>query len=159
MSYSKFFQDSINNLKQQGNYREFLNLSRICGKFPYAKNNNNNKEVVVWCSNDYLGLGQNENAILSAKKAVDEFGIGSGGTRNISGTNHPLVELEKEMADLHGKEMAIVFTSGYVANESSIKALAKIIVDLVIFSDQKNHASIIHGIKNSGLKKHVFKHL
>ncbi len=158
MDYSKFFQSSVDKLKDQDNYREFLDISRICNKFPYAKNNKNNQEIIVWCSNDYLGLGQNEDAIKAAQKAALEFGIGSGGTRNISGTNHPLVELEEEMAKLHKKEMAIVFSSGYVANESSIKALGKIIPDLVIFSDQKNHASIIHGIKNSGLKKHIFKH-
>ena len=158
MDYNAFFANSINKLKSKDNYREFLDISRVCGKFPYAINNKNNKEVIVWCSNDYLGLGQNEDAILASQNAAAKFGVGSGGTRNISGTNQPLVDLEKEMADLHKKEMSIVFTSGYVANESSIKALAKIIPNLIIFSDQKNHASIIYGIKNSGLEKRIFKH-
>ncbi len=158
MDYNSYFSDSINKLKAEDNYREFLNISRICGDFPYALNNKNNQRIVVWCSNDYLGLGQNQDAIKVAQNAASQFGVGSGGTRNISGTNHPLVELEKEMADIHKKEASIIFTSGYVANESSIKALAKIIPNLIIFSDQKNHASIIYGIKNSGLKKHIFKH-
>lgn len=157
MFYDKFCTESIDKLKQDGNYRQFTDISRICGKFPYAINKNNEK-ITVWCSNDYLGMGQNPDAILATKNAVDKFGIGSGGTRNISGTNHPLVNLEKEMANLHQKEMAIIFSSGYVANESSIKALAKIIPNLVVFSDVKNHASIIYGIKNSGLKKHIFSH-
>lgn len=158
MDYNSYFSDSINKLKDEDNYRQFLDISRICGDFPHAINNTNNKKIIVWCSNDYLGLGQNQDAIKAAQDGALEFGVGSGGTRNISGTNHPLVELEEEMADLHKKEMAIIFSSGYVANESSIKALAKIIPDLVVFSDEKNHASIIHGIKNSGLKKHIFKH-
>jgi len=158
MNYSKFFQDSINKLKEQNNYREFINISRICGKFPFAIDNKSKEEVIVWCSNDYLGLSQNKDSIFQVKETLDFYGIGSGGTRNISGTNNPLVELEKAMADLHKKEMAIVFSSGYVANESALKALSKIIPNLVIFSDEKNHASIIYGIKNSGLKKHIFKH-
>ena len=158
MDYAKYFEDSINQLKEQNNYREFLDISRLCGRFPYAKNNKNNEEIVVWCSNDYLGMGQNKSSIALAKETADLFGIGSGGTRNISGTNHPIVHLEKEMALLHKKEAAVVFSSGYVANESSIKALSKIIPNLVVFSDEKNHASIIYGIKNSGLTKHIFKH-
>ena len=158
MNYLNFFTESTKKLKDQGNYREFLNISRLCGKFPYAINNKNQKKITVWCSNDYLGLGQDKAAILEACDAAHKFGIGSGGTRNISGTNHPLIELENEIADLHNKEKAIIFSSGYVANESTIKALSKIIPNLVIFSDSKNHASIIYGIQNSGLKKHVFKH-
>lgn len=158
MDYNTFFANSINKLKQENNYREFLDISRVCGDFPYAINNKSGKKIIVWCSNDYLGLGQNKDAIRAAQEAAEKFGVGSGGTRNISGTNQPLVELEKEIAALHKKELAVIFSSGYVANESSIKALAKIIPNLIIFSDQKNHASIIHGIKNSGLQKHIFKH-
>lgn len=157
MNYEQYFQSAIDNLKKENNYREFVDIARICGRFPYAKNASG-KEIVVWCSNDYLGLGQNPLAIEAVCNSVKEFGIGSGGTRNISGTNSPLVLLEKEMANLHQKESAIVFSSGYVANEAAIKALSRIIPNLVIFSDQKNHASIIYGIKNSGLKKHIFRH-
>ncbi|MFT6077182.1 MAG: 5-aminolevulinate synthase [Myxococcota bacterium] len=158
MNYKKSFQDIIDKLNKQNRYREFLDISRLCGKFPLAINNKNGKEIAVWCSNDYLGLGQNPEAISSAIQTIKEFGVGSGGTRNISGSNHPLLTLEKSIADLHKKESGLVFTSGYVANDSTIVALSKIIPDLVIFSDQKNHASIISGIKNSGLEKNIFRH-
>lgn len=157
MNYKKFFQDTIDQLTSENRYREFLDISRICGRFPYAINNKNGKEIVVWCSNDYLGLGQNEAAINEAVAALEVFGIGSGGTRNISGSNKILINLEKKISELHNKEAALVFASGYSANESTITALAKIIPGLVIFSDQKNHASIINGIKNSRCKKHIFR--
>ncbi len=158
MNYQNFFQNAINQLIEQNRYREFLDISRICGQFPLAINNKNNQQITVWCSNDYLGLGQNQLAINAAIEAVQHFGVGSGGTRNISGTNHPLIELEKEVAALHSKESALVFTSGYVANDTTITTLAKIIPNLVVFSDQKNHASIIVGIKNSRLEKQIFLH-
>ena len=158
MNYTDFFQNKINQLKRQNRYREFLDVSRICGKFPWAINNKNGRQITIWCSNDYLGLGQNPDAVNALNDAAQSFGIGSGGTRNISGTNHPLIELEKEVAILHQKESALVLNSGYVANESVIVALAKIIPNLVILSDKKNHASIINGIKNSGLEKRIFKH-
>jgi len=158
MNYESFFKQSIDNLIANGNYREFLDISRICGKFPLAKNNKNNKEIVVWCSNDYLGLGQNSEAIDEVINTVKQTGIGSGGTRNLSGTNNLVIELEHEIAELHSKEAGLVFTSGYVANDTTITALAKIIPDLVIFSDEKNHASIINGIKNSRREKQIFRH-
>ncbi len=158
MDYQKLFQNTIDELTAQNRYREFLDISRVCGQFPTAVNNKNGKEITVWCSNDYLGLGQNKLAIESAAEALRSFGVGSGGTRNISGNNHPLIQLERKIADLHEKEAGLVFSSGYVANEATIASLAKIIPNLVIFSDQKNHASIISGIKNSGLKKHIFNH-
>jgi 5-aminolevulinate synthase len=158
MSYQHFFQNAINQLIEQNRYREFLDISRVCGQFPLAINNKNNQQITVWCSNDYLGLGQNKEAINAAIEAAKCFGIGSGGTRNISGTSQTLIELEKEIADLHNKEAGLVFTSGYVANDATITALAKIIPDLVVFSDQKNHASIITGIKNSCLEKQIFLH-
>lgn len=158
MNYDSIFRQSIKNLKDQGNYREFLNISRICGRFPLAINHNNGKEIVVWCSNDYLGMGQSKKAIAEAVNTAKTLGVGAGGTRNLSGTNNPIVELEKEIAALHGKEAGLVFTSGYVANDATIVALAKIMPDLVIFSDQKNHASIISGIRNSRLEKQVFRH-
>lgn len=158
MSYQNFFQNAINQLIEQNRYREFLDISRVCGQFPLAINNKNQQQITVWCSNDYLGLGQNQSAINAAIEATKCFGVGSGGTRNISGTNQPLIELEKEVADLHNKESALVFTSGYVANDATITTLAKIIPNLVIFSDQKNHASIITGIRNSRLEKQIFLH-
>ena len=153
-----YFKQTIDNLKKENRYREFLDISRICGEFPYAINNRNGKKITVWCSNDYLGLGQNKSAITKAISALQSYGIGAGGTRNISGTNHPIVELEKKVAELHNKESAITFVSGYVANDASIQTLAKIIPDLVIFSDGKNHASIIAGIRNSRAKKEIFPH-
>ena len=153
-----YFKQAIARLQDENRYREFLNISRICGDFPYAINNKNGQKVVVWCSNDYLGMGQNAVAIEEAIKALKCYGVGAGGTRNISGTNHPIVELEKELAKLHQKESALTFVSGYVANDATIQTLAKIIPDLVIFSDQKNHASIITGIRNSRLEKQIFRH-
>lgn len=152
------FQNTLAQLKSENRYREFLDISRLRGNFPHAINNKTGKRIVVWCSNDYLGMGQNQEAIIASKKAAEDFGVGSGGTRNISGTNHPIVKLEKEVAALHGKEAASVFVSGYVANDATIQSLAKIIPNLVIFSDAKNHASIITGIRNSKLEKHIFRH-
>ena len=162
MNYQQFFQSTIDQLTKQNRYRDFLDISRLCGQFPYAVkgsiDNKNGQKIVVWCSNDYLGLGQNPLAIDAAIDAVKCFGVGSGGTRNISGNNHPLIELEQQIANLHQKEAGLVFSSGYVANEAVIGSLAKIIPNLVIFSDQKNHASIIKGIKNSNLEKQIFRH-
>ncbi len=153
-----FFKTAIDQLKNEKRYREFLDISRIKGEFPYAINNQNNHRIVVWCSNDYLGMGQNDLAIDAAVEALRTYGIGAGGTRNISGTNHEIIKLEKKLAELHKKEAALTFTSGYSANDSTIQALARIIPNLVIFSDQKNHASIISGIRNSGLNKEIFRH-
>ena len=153
-----YFKQAITNLKSENRYREFLDISRLCGDFPYAIDNKSGKRITVWCSNDYLGMGQNTAAISAAVKALNSYGVGSGGTRNISGTNHEIVKLEKELAQLHNKEAALVFVSGYVANDTTIQTLGKIIPDLVIFSDSKNHASIISGIRNSRLEKQVFRH-
>jgi len=148
----------IDSLKNENRYRNFLNLSRICGNFPFAVNQANNQKIVIWCSNDYLAMGQNLDAIKNAKEAIENFGVGSGGTRNISG-NHALIsQLEKLIANSCNKEDSLVFSSGYVANDSSIQAIAKIIPNLVVFSDAKNHASIIAGIKNSRLEKNIFLH-
>ncbi len=153
-----YFKQAIAGLRSENRYREFVDISRICGEFPYAINNKNGQKIVVWCSNDYLGMGQNPQAIAEAINALKCYGVGAGGTRNISGTNQPITALEKKLAQLHQKEAALTFVSGYVANDATIQALAKIIPHLVIFSDQKNHASIITGIKNSGLQKRVFRH-
>jgi 5-aminolevulinate synthase len=152
------FVKQIEKLKAENRYREFVDISRLCLDFPYAVNHATGEKVIVWCSNDYLGMGQNSAAISAAKNALDCFGVGAGGTRNISGNNHSVVELEKQVAAFHGREMALTFTSGYVANDATIQALAQIIPDLVIFSDAKNHASIISGIRNSRASKHVFLH-
>jgi len=158
MNYLHFFQNSIKKLRDENRYRKFVNISRLKGQFPYAINNHNNRKITVWCSNDYLGMGQNEMAIEAAINALKSHGTGAGGTRNISGTNDLIVHLEKEIAKLNCKEDSLVFVSGYVANDATIQTLAKIIPDLIIFSDEKNHASIISGIKNSKLVRHIFKH-
>ncbi len=158
MQYDQFFDDKINSLKEEGRYRIFTEIARKAGQFPVAKNFNNDKDVVVWCSNDYLGMGQKPEVIQSMQKALDDMGAGAGGTRNISGTNQPLVELEKELADLHHKEAALTFACGYLANEATLSTLASIIPNCHVFSDEKNHASIIHGIRNSRAVKKIFKH-
>lgn len=157
-AYLGLFKKATDKLITENRYREFINISRLCGSFPYAINNQNGHKIVVWCSNDYLGMGQNEAAISESIKSLKLYGIGSGGTRNISGNNNVLVDLEKAAADLHKKAAALTFVSGYLANSTTIETLAKIIPDLLVFSDQKNHASIISGIKNSGLEKQIFRH-
>lgn len=157
-NFEKYFTKAIEDLKNENRYREFVDIARICGEFPFAINKKNDKKIVVWCSNDYLGMGQNPQTILQAKKALEDFGIGSGGTRNISGNNSPVVALEKCVADLHNKQNGLVYASGYTANDGTIQALVKIIPNLIIFSDAKNHASIIAGVRNSGAKKHIFRH-
>jgi 5-aminolevulinate synthase len=158
MTYKPIFDKAIQTLKQEHNYREFLELYRISGQYPYAYNFKTNRKIVVWCSNDYLGIGQNNLVINALKQAADKYGAGSGGTRNISGNSHPLVQLEDEVALLHKKEAALVFSSGYVANYTTIKTLVKILGEVVIFSDEGNHASIIEGIKASLAQKAIFKH-
>lgn len=154
----QLFSQTISNLKAENRYREFVDIARICGEFPCAINSQNGRKITVWCSNDYLGMGQNPAALKAAHEALDRYGLGAGGTRNISGTSVVLTKLEKEVAELHSKEAALCFVSGYVANDGTIQALAKILPDLVIFSDEKNHASIISGIRNSRAVKEVFRH-
>ncbi len=156
--YSQFFTDSVNQLHYENRYRKFVNISRIAGDFPYAIHNESAKRVILWCSNDYLGMGQDNEAIKTAIASVKHYGLGSGGTRNISGTSKAVVDLEQEVAKLYDRESALTFVSGYIANDASIQAIAKIIPDLVIFSDANNHASIISGIRNSRLQKHIFAH-
>lgn len=156
--YLQFFTNSITKLREENRYRQFVNISRIKGDFPYAINNQNGRKIVLWCSNDYLGMGQNEEAISAAIDALKMHGLGSGGTRNISGNSNLIVELEKEICDLYKLGSALCFVSGYIANDATIQTLAKIIPDLVIFSDAKNHASIITGIRNSRLEKNIFRH-
>jgi 5-aminolevulinate synthase len=158
MNYDKFFSDAINSLKIEGRYRSFTDIARYAGRFPVAKNYSGNGDVIVWCINDYLGMGQHPKVVQAALEATGSMGVGAGGTRNIAGNNHPLVMLEHELADLHHKDSALVFTSGYVANEATISTLGKLLPNLVIFSDESNHASIIEGIRNSRAEKYIFRH-
>ena len=158
--YKKIFKESLEKLKKDGNYRIFADLEKIAGNFPQALNYKENSvsEVTVWCSNDYLGMSQKEVVIKNMIEAVKKVGAGSGGTRNISGTNHYHVLLERELCYLHQKESALLFNSGYLANQATLSTLGKKLPDCVFFSDEKNHASMIQGMKNSGAKKIIFEH-
>ncbi len=161
MNYKSFFKDTIEKLKKEGRYRVFVDIRRRVRKFPEADHfldTGKKQDVVVWCSNDYLGMGQNKRVIESMKKAIDTSGAGSGGTRNISGTTHYHVLLERELADLHYKDSALLFTSGYISNEASLSTLASILPNCVVFSDELNHSSMIQGIRSSGASKVVFAH-
>ncbi len=160
MNYEKKFAEALREIKQEGRYREFADIRRRCGNFPNAQNfaSDERHDIKVWCSNDYLGMGQNPNVIAAMHDAIDTAGAGSGGTRNISGTTHYHVELEAELADLHAQEAALLFTSGYIANDASISTLVKLLPGCVIFSDEKNHASMIEGIRHGGGPKHIWRH-
>ena len=160
MDYESIFKLAIDRLHAEGRYRVFIDIVRNKGAFPNALcfGGNGPKPVTVWCSNDYLGMGQHPAVVEAMEKALHEVGAGSGGTRNISGNTHYHVELEAELASLHGKEAALLFTSGYVSNEAALSTLGKLLPGCVVFSDELNHASMIAGIKNSGCEKRVFRH-
>ena len=161
VDYSRVFTQAIDRLHSEGRYRVFIDILRNKGAFPNARcfaGHNGPKPITVWCSNDYLAMGQHPKVIGAMEEALHDVGAGSGGTRNIGGNTHYHVDLEHELADLHGKEGALLFTSGYVSNEATLSTLAKILPGCIIFSDELNHASMIAGIRNAGCEKRIFRH-
>ncbi len=161
MDYSKVFGAAIDRLHEEGRYRVFIDILRNRGSFPNARcfaGHNGPKPITVWCSNDYLAMGQHPKVIAAMEEALHDVGAGSGGTRNIGGNTHYHVDLEAELSDLHGKEGALLFTSGYISNEATLATLGKILPGCIIFSDALNHASMIAGIQNSGCEKRIWRH-
>ncbi|MGQ0591036.1 MAG: 5-aminolevulinate synthase [Sphingosinicella sp.] len=161
MDYQRIFAEAIERLHAEGRYRVFIDILRDRGSFPNARcfhGHNGPKPITVWCSNDYLTMGQHPDVAAAMETALRDCGAGSGGTRNIGGNTHYHVELEAELADLHGKDSALLFTSGYISNEATLSTVAKLLPGCIIFSDALNHASMIAGIRNSGCEKQVFRH-
>src|SRR5688572_20927884 len=161
LDYQHVFNQAIDRLHAEGRYRVFIDILRNKGSFPDARcfaSHNGPQPITVWCSNDYLAMGQHPKVITAMEEALHDVGAGSGGTRNISGKTHYHIDLEGELAELHGKETALLFTSGYVSNEATLSTLAKILPGCIVYSDELNHASMIAGIRNSGCEKRVFRH-
>src|SRR5258706_12299636 len=160
MDYSKFFSAALSRLHDERRYRVFADLERIAGRFPHAvwHSPKGPRNVVIWCSNDYLGMGQHPKVVGAMVETATRVGTGAGGTRNIAGTHHPLVQLEQELADLHGKQAALLFTSGYVSNQTGIATIGKLVPNCLILSDALNHNSMIEGIRQSGCERQVFRH-
>src|SRR5271170_2004589 len=160
MNYNDYFTDALGRLHNERRYRVFADLERLAGRFPYAvwHSPDGPRNVVIWCSNDYLGMGRHPKVIGAMVETATRMGTGAGGTRNIAGTNHPLVELERELADLHRKEAALVFTSGYISNETGISTLARLMPNCLILSDAWNHNSMIEGVRQAHCEKQIFRH-
>jgi 5-aminolevulinate synthase len=161
MDYRTYFEDALGRLKAERRYRVFVDLERDAAHFPYARWHRDAtrvEDVIIWCSNDYLGMGLDPQVIAAMQTAASRHGVGSGGTRNIAGTNHPLVALEAELADLHGKPGCLVFTSGWISNLAAISAIGALLPDCLILSDAYNHNSMIEGIKRSGAERQIFRH-
>jgi 5-aminolevulinate synthase len=161
LDYQRIFAEAIERLHAEGRYRVFIEILRNKGSFPNARcfaGHNGPKPITVWCSNDYLAMGQHPDVIAAMEEALHDVGAGSGGTRNISGNSHYHIELEAELADLHGKEAALLFTSGYISNEATLSTLGRLLPRCIVFSDSLNHASMIAGIRSSGCEKQVFRH-
>ncbi|MGO4712555.1 5-aminolevulinate synthase [Bradyrhizobium sp. 2TAF24] len=160
MDYNRFFSQALDRLHDERRYRVFADLERIAGRFPHATwhSPRGQRNVVIWCSNDYLGMGQHPKVVGAMVETATRAGTGAGGTRNIAGTNHALIQLEQELADLHGKQAALVFTSGYVSNQTGISTLAKLLPNCLILSDALNHNSMIEGVRQSGCERVVFRH-
>ena len=160
MDYSQFFSTALNRLHDERRYRVFADLERIAGRFPHAvwHSPKGPRNVVIWCSNDYLGMGQHPKVVGAMVETATRVGTGAGGTRNIAGTHHPLVQLEAELADLHGKQAALLFTSGYVSNQTGISTIAKLIPNCLILSDALNHNSMIEGVRQAGCERQIFRH-
>src|SRR6186713_425781 len=160
MDYKGYFASALGKLRDERRYRVFADLERVAGRFPHAiwHAPQGQRDAVIWCSNDYLGMAQHPKVIGAMVEAATRMGTGAGGTRNIAGTNHPLVELEHELADLHNKPAALVFTSGYVSNETGISTIAKLLPNCLILSDALNHNSMIEGVRQSGSEKKIWHH-
>jgi 5-aminolevulinate synthase len=161
LDYQRIFAQAIDRLHAEGRYRVFIDILRNKGSYPNARcfaGHNGPKPITVWCSNDYLAMGQHPDVVAAMEEALHDVGAGSGGTRNIGGNTHYHVQLEAELADLHGKQSALLFTSGYISNEATLSTIARLLPGCVIFSDEMNHASMIAGIRNSGCEKKVFRH-
>ena len=158
--YRSHFERAVDALRAERRYRVFADLERQVGRFPRAllRRDGETREIVIWCSNDYLGMGHHPKVVAALQEAAGRMGAGAGGTRNIAGTNHPLVELEAELADLHRKDAALAFTSGFVSNEAAISTIARLLPDCLILSDQLNHASMIEGMRRSGGQKQIWRH-